>query len=832
MSEAKTSFRLSGNSFVITARWLCYGLLFLMPLFYLPVSLDPLEINKQTLLVLVSFVGLILWLGAMIFERTLVFRRGWLNLFPPLVFLAILLAAIFSQGPYLSWLGHSTEEFTSVLSFAGYLAVFFLMANVFTRLVDHQRAFAVILVSAFLAGLWGTLSLFGLNLFPGLDYAAANTLGGINDFVLFLVVITVLANALWMSHTPESTLFHNNWFGWVEKFLVLAISGLTFTALLLVDYSFAWILLLAGLLISFVFVFMRLRDFPNYNRFLLPFLLIIASLPFLFYFGTPFKVELPIEVSPNYTATWNIARETLANDSAILGSGPGTFTYDYAKYRPLEVNQSQFWNYRFDRGASFALTSLATVGLLGALVWLLFILGTFGRTLSHIFKAREREDWLPSFVLISGWSTLIVAAFLFSLNLTSLFLIFALAGLLASRVMKASVQNTFTQSPRLGLLFSFIFVLVSVGIVSVIFITGQRYLAEAAFGQAIRLDSSGAELTQVVDELDRAAQANRFQDIYYRNLSHALLLRVGEELQSQDQEEQMTQARLQYIQALTGASINAAVRATELAPHSVLNWLTRANTYREFIPIIGADAEKFAMSSGEQAVELEPNNPANYVDLGQTYLLIADNSMAMTQSEDPEVKQEAQAKVDNLLSQAEGVLLQAIELKDDYPVAHYQLAIVYDRQGELEKSIAKMETVAKQNQLDVGVAFQLGLLYLRRNGEDDLNRAQNAFDHAVELAPSYSDARWFLAAVYEQLGDFDSAIEQVLKVQELNPDNQVVAERLESLKAGQAAAELPQPLAGEEGIVQVPDGQPVQGPGSASPPSANQAESETQPTGF
>lgn len=833
MPEAKTSFQLSGNNFVIATRWLCYSLLFLIPLFYLPVSLDPLEINKQTLLVLVSFVGLIFWLGAMVFERTLVFRRGWLNLFPPLIFIAILLSTIFSQGPYLSWLGHSTEEYSSLLSFAGYLAVFFLLANIFTRLADHRRAYAIILVSASLVGLFGTSSLFGLNLIPGLNYTAANPIGGINDFVVYLVVMAVFANALWMSHTPESSLFYHNWFGWVEKILALLISALAFLVLLLTDYQSAWILLLAGLLVTFVFVFIRLRDFPNYNRFILPFLLVVASLPFLFYFGSPFKVQLPIEVSPNYSASWNIAQQTLANDSALLGSGPGTFTYDYAKYRPLAVNLSQFWNYRFDRGASFALTSLATIGLFGALVWILFILGTFGRTLSHIFKAREREDWLPSFALISAWGTLIIASFLFSLNLTALFLIFALAGLLASRVMKASVLKTFKQTPKLGLLFSFLFVLVSVGIVSVIFITGQRYMAEAAFAKAVRLDSGGATLTEVVLELDNAAQANRFHDIYYRNLSHALLLRVAEELQSENQEEKMTQTRLQYIQALTGASINAAVRATELAPHSVLNWLTRANTYREFIPIIGQDAEKFAISSGEKVLELEPNNPANYLDLGKTYLLVADNALPMTQSEDPQVKQEAQAKVDNLLSKAEEVLLTAIELKDDYPPTHYQLAIVYDRQGELEKSIAKMETVAKQNQLDVGVAFQLGLLYLRRNGEEDLARAKNAFSHAVELAPSYADARWFLAAVYEQLGEFDLAIEQVLKVQELAPNNQAVVQRLEALKEGQATAELPEPLEGEEGIVTIPDGQPVQEPGSASqPPPIDAEETESLPTGY
>jgi tetratricopeptide (TPR) repeat protein len=308
--------------------------------------------------------------------------------------------------------------------------------------------------------------------------------------------------------------------------------------------------------------------------------------------------------------------------------------------------------------------------------------------------------------------------------------------------------------------------------------------------------------------LDAAARYNRWNDIYYRNLSHALLLLAAKEVNTAQDGQQLPQNRVQYIQALTGASINAAARATGLAPHNVLNWLSRANIYREFVPVIGADAEKFAVEAGERAIALEPVNPDNHVDLGRTYLLIADSAQQMTASKDEEVKKGAEAKVSEMLKKAEGAFLKAIDLKADYAPAHYQLGITYDRQGQLDKAISTMETVAKQNQLDVGVAFQLGLLYMRRAGEGDDERAQNALEHAVELAPSYANARWFLAAVYEKQGALDKAIEQVSKVLETNPDNELVKSRLERLQTG-AAAEATEPIEeGEGGVVQVPDGQP------------------------
>jgi Tfp pilus assembly protein PilF len=99
--------------------------------------------------------------------------------------------------------------------------------------------------------------------------------------------------------------------------------------------------------------------------------------------------------------------------------------------------------------------------------------------------------------------------------------------------------------------------------------------------------------------------------------------------------------------------------------------------------------------------------------------------------------------------------------------------------------------VAKYNTSDVGVAFQLGQLYLKRAGAGDLDRAQNALEHAVQLAPAYSNARWFLASVYEQKGDLKAAIEQIEKVAQLNPDNALVKSRLDRLSKGKVESALP-----------------------------------------
>jgi len=93
--------------------------------------------------------------------------------------------------------------------------------------------------------------------------------------------------------------------------------------------------------------------------------------------------------------------------------------------------------------------------------------------------------------------------------------------------------------------------------------------------------------------------------------------------------------------------------------------------------------------------------------------------------------------------------------------------------------------------MDVGAGFQLGVLYLRRGNKDDSGRAQQMFERVIQLAPSYSNARWFLASIYEQKGNFKAAAEQVQKVLELNPENEMVKTRLARLQSGKASNEIP-----------------------------------------
>jgi tetratricopeptide (TPR) repeat protein len=388
---------------------------------------------------------------------------------------------------------------------------------------------------------------------------------------------------------------------------------------------------------------------------------------------------------------------------------------------------------------------------------------------------------------------LVVSAFLISWNMTLVTTFGIFSGLLASQILPSVWSKSLAKATGAKLVVSGLCVLLAVGFFVGIFFITQRSVAESAFTRAVELDREGGSLQEIVTFLDRASTLNPFNDTYARNLGEALLLRLDEELQGVSSMDLLTQESVQYVQSLTAASINAVVAATELSPHHVLNWLSRGHVYRELIPVVG-EASAFAIASYQKAIELEPLNPGHWTELGKTYLAAAEQVRPLVATPDPSSAQLAQAQLAELLQSGQASFEKAIELKSNYAPAHFQLAVTYERQGRMNDAIGKMERVAQYNQLDVGVLFQLGMLYLQRNEAGDQDRAQAILERAVALAPSYANAHWFLASLYEAQGNLADAVREVEAVLDLNPGNEIVKTRLDRLLTGQLSSEIPEAI--------------------------------------
>ncbi len=754
------------NRLTSATRWLLYINIFFVPLFFLPFTIDFLELNKQTFFLVLTFVAALTWIAGMMLQKRFSFRRGWINILPLLYLVAVAVSAFYSSSPFLSWVGTSSQEYTSALTTFGFVVLFYLVINVLSD--KHRAIHFLLLLSAVITGLFSIISLFTQN-------NSFNTVGTINAAGVYLVVMSIFASALWLFHTKEW--MFRKFVGVVERVTLICLPIITFVYILFVDYWLLWFVFVLGHVILFVLMLPRARDLTNSLRSILPIMLVIFALPFWFFLPSPISVSIPSELSPNTTASTTVAQKTLDNFSPLFGSGPGTYTFDFATFHGPEINQTEFYNTRFDRASSYFLTLLPTIGYLGLNLFIIFLFALGVWSVVFWIKSNSREESMQIFVVLIPWLTLILVAGLYPFNITLVWLLFLFSGLLASRILPKKMIESKSKS-IVKILSLIILAIGTLAFLVGIFFTTQRYIAEIAFAKAVRSDRKDMPLTQVVASLDTAATLNRFDDRFYRTLSQALLLRTSEKLATFDSETKLSKENSEYLQSLIASSVNAAVRSTELSPRNALNWLERGLVYRELISLV-PDAAMFSIESYKKAIKLEPLNPSVLNELGITYLAMVKHKVVIEGLEDPGVL-------------AEQTFQKAIELKSNYSPAHYQLAILYDQQGRLNDAIGKMESVAKYNMKDVGVAFQLGQLYMRRNGEDDLVRAKNALSYAVSLAPSFSNARWFLASVYEQEGDTDAAIEQVKKVLELNPDNVMVKSRLDRLQSGKLSSSVPE----------------------------------------
>jgi tetratricopeptide (TPR) repeat protein len=792
-------------------RWATYLVFFLTPVFFLPWTTSVLEHNKQLLFVLLTSIALLAWLGQMVMSKTFTFKAGWLNLVPGLYFLAVLIASVTSLAGYQTWVGQSSQEYTSFLSVTVFIVLFYMLMNTAGGTLVQRNVLIALFLSAAISGLVTVLGMFDLVHIP-FDFAQSvgfNTIGTMNGFVSFMTVVMFVGLAMWLvSSSGRDRVIPLGGVGSLMRVLIVIITIVNLIGLIALDFWVFWIINIIGVLLLGTFVFIQSQEFPNPRRFAFPLVVLLVSVLLLF-FSTPLRLNLPVVVSPSYGTSWDISKQALSSSTSnlLFGSGPGTYLYDYLAYKPAVINTSQFWSLRFDRAKSYSLTSLGTLGVVGTALWLALMIWVATRAVSRLVFERDHEEWKMTYVMFIGWAILFLTHLLYSSNFTMSFLLWGFTGLLASQVTLKHWKSDFSRSPRLGLGTSFAFAVVAVAVVASLFITGSRYAAEVAFAKAVEIDRSEVgTIDEVITSLNQAVRYNGLSDVYQRNLSSAYLIKSRELIAASAGQERTAEQTQEIVDAVS-ASITAAVRATSIEPNYVSNWVVRGSIYRDLMSF-AQGAEDLAAQSFANAIQLEPINPIHRTNLGRVYLTVADRARALKSAEDEELAAQAAEQEISLLASAESAFVSAIELKSDYLPAHYYLAAAYERQGKLEQAAARLVALRNNNPADIGLAFQLTQMLIRLQ---EYGIATQELERIVGINPGYSNALWYLASMYEIAGDQRAAINTVAKVVELNPQNDVARSRLARLQAGESTTTIPEPIQpGQDGATEVDEGEVVE----------------------
>ncbi|MFA6100080.1 MAG: tetratricopeptide repeat protein [Patescibacteria group bacterium] len=754
-----------------------YASVALVPLFFLPITLDVLELNKQTLLIILVMLGTTAWLGKAVVERRFMLSRAWMHLVVALFALGWLVTSLFSSDRYLSLVGNLGQMQWSFATILAFVVFYFLVVN---RVGTTKKLYALILTlltSSLVVGLYGFLQM--VNVFPLGWLAAAtksntfNTIGTINAFGVYMALPLVLAVSLTVlgCKDDECKLGQKSKGSIVANVIVWLTVIVSLLVAIVVDFWVVWAAVIFGMALLVILPIVRSLKVHHVSRIVVP-VVIICLAVLLLIFKTPINLNLPAEVSPSASASWDIAKSVL-RASPIFGSGPGTWIYDYAKYRSPAVNLSQFWTVRFERGLSSFFTLIAMIGLVGIALWLILLISAIANSAIHLIREKDDDAWQAYLTVFVGWATTAFVAFFYNYNFAHHFVFWFLLALLAALLSKKAFVWDAQKSAPSSAILSILFIVLCVAALSTVWLAGQRLAADVEYSKAVMSYRDGKPIDQAIDLLNKSVVMNQMNDVYYRNLSQAYLIKASQVFDAKKNDPDGAAAINQVI----AATIDTAKRATDITPQNVDNWENLAVIYQS-ITSFTQGADDFAIKNFEAALEREPNNPVYSTEIGKIYVMKSDAAAALLQAKDETQRKDAEKAVKDNLDKASEWFNRAIQAKADYAPAHYNLGLVYERQDRTKDAIAKLEQVVSDSK-DVGVAFELALLYYRDNQKD---KSMNMFEQIIALSPDYANARWFLSALYEEKGKLDDALAQVMKVQETNKDNQDVEKRITYLK--------------------------------------------------
>jgi len=387
-----------------------YILTGLLPLFFLPITIAPVEINKQMLATILVLVAFLCYLIDSLNRRAIRYPKSLISL-GVLIFLILTgLSATLSLAQENAIFGNLIQPDTFLSFIVG--GLIFFLAAVYIKKNDLNKLAVYFFAGLVLTAIFGSIQIFGKFILPW-NFSrspAFNSIGSMSSWGIFisfgLVMIVVGLISLEFSKR--------------QKIIVAAAGLLMMFDLFVLNIQMLWV----GLaLVMLCVMFLRFTQRLEIN---LPLIIIIVCLLFILLGQRlPSLVNLTTEVRPSISATSSIIKGTFVGVRQILlGSGPASFGFNWRLFRPVALNQTAFWLTTFNQGFSFAATLLITTGILGILAFF-FVIFAFIR---ELFKKLPLKDNNRT-IVTTGLSFLLINLFIFPISFSQLFFIFMALGI-------------------------------------------------------------------------------------------------------------------------------------------------------------------------------------------------------------------------------------------------------------------------------------------------------------------------------------------------------------------------------------------------------------------
>ncbi|MBP7060890.1 MAG: tetratricopeptide repeat protein [Candidatus Moranbacteria bacterium] len=725
-----------------------------LPLFFTGLTFQGIAFEKQLYFYLWLLVALVAWVSKGVTTGDMRIRRTPLDI-PILLFWAVYVAgAFFSVDRWHSFWGFFGDPSRGVISITALVLAYYLILSHFT-VARFRLIFGGFLTASFLLVVWSFLALMNIHFLPAVleKYAPISLIGTVSTLTTYLGLLVPLyltaLFALWREKTEKKRLRTT-----LTVFIFIGLALSLF--LLLALYAFVpWIVVLGGLSFFMIYILAQIVR-PTEQWTWVPMLVFAMVLGFLMIGSNSLvRATLPVEVSPNVTLSWQVAKETLKEHFA-LGAGPANYGYAFSMFRPIEYNQNSLYTLRFYQGNGLFFESLAAIGVVGT-VLLLVVWFSFLSVGLYLLTMEKQRNKIYSLGLWTAVVMFFIAAFIAPVN-GPLLLIGALLSSLALGVLlmesgseEKYLNLSFKAAPKFALALAFIFMVVSAGVAFIFVFMGKVFIADLTAGQAVRLASQAPSRDAAV-LLAQAIQRYPQEGRYFTRLGQEYMALANVEAGKGEQDRDVNTVATYVRQAVV-----AGEQGRRLMPNDVMAAESLALIY-ENGAVYASDALPKAEELYMRAKELEPHNPLYFLKLGQIKRTEGD------------AKPEG-AEKSGLYNEARDLYQQAIAEKSNLAVAHYNLAIVLARLKETDKAIDSANVAVTIDPKNLNYRYNVAVLYQLRAKDGDEKKAEDIFLDILKTNDKLIDVRLSLGLLYEKQGKKQAAIDAYQKIVDLLPSD-------------------------------------------------------------
>jgi len=726
-------------------------LFFGLPLFFTGLNFQGLSFEKQMYFYFWILLALVFWAikGVIIGEMKI--RRTPLDI-PILVFVvAYVLATIFSVDRWHSFWGYFGDPSRGLASVLALVIAYYLFFNTFTK-SKIKWVMGSLVISNFLVVLWTILTVMNWNPLPlkMLQAIPASFMGsftGLTIFFGFMMPLLVVA-AMKIKQSSLNNVFKIG--GLSITVITIVLNLVAFLALYAFIPWFEWMAIIVGVVIFLVFILSGIVKTSASAWSWLP-ASVFVMLMVLLIGGESIniaRVNIPAEVHVNYDLSANIAKNAL-KENFVLGSGPATYGYNFSLFRDKDFNLNSLYNLRFYQGTGVFFEAPATVGMLGTVALVVALLSYLSVSFYLLMIDKDKDKLYSLGFFSSAFIFLLIAAAVRTegsiIILGSLISAFALAVVLKeSNSQEKYINLSLKASPKFALALAFIFMVISASVIFLFVFIGKAYTADIYAGLSARNQQVNEDS---VNKIVRAISLYGNEPKYYVQLSQYFFVLANNEA--------MKKGDAATITGYLNNAVASATKARDLSKNDVSIVEALAQVY-ENSALYVTDSITLAEDAYKKALELEPHNPNFQLKLGQIKV-----AQAGLKKDEGEKKQ--------LAEEAKGFFQKSVDEKANFDAGLYNLALVQEALGDVDGSIENMQKAYLIDRQNINYAFNLGRLYHKRGGDDDLKLAEILYKNSSALNEKEMNPHFYLGLLLEKMKEKDQAVAEYQKVIDLLP---------------------------------------------------------------